>query len=94
LPPANVDLSWAKIQSGLILLLILAREPNGAADLREWRKLQQTFWVDQKKFYGLFDVAIGILQSMLVYPSKARNAINIALRQRPADIPQEQWTPN
>jgi len=69
-------------------------EPNGAADLREWRKLQKTFWVEQKKFYGLFDMAIGILQSMLVYPSKARNDIDIALCQRPADIPQEQWTPN
>jgi len=69
-------------------------EPNGAADLREWRKLQQTFRVEQKKFYGSFDMAIGILQSMLVYPSKARNGIDIALCQRPADIPQEQWTPN
>jgi hypothetical protein len=39
-------------------------------------------------------MAIGILQSILVYPSKARNDIDIALRQRPADIPQEQWTPN
>jgi len=24
-------------------------EPNGVADLRKWRKLQQTFWVEQKK---------------------------------------------
>jgi hypothetical protein len=38
-------------------------EPNGAADLREWRKLQQTFWVEQKKFYGSFDTAIGALQT-------------------------------
>ena len=39
-------------------------------------------------------MAIGILRSMLVYPSKARNDINIALCQRPVDIPQEQWTLN
>jgi hypothetical protein len=82
------------MQSGLILPLDPGPEPIGAVDLREWRKLQQTFWVEQKKFYGSFDTAIGILQSMLVYPSKARNDINIALPQRPADIPQEQWTPN
>jgi hypothetical protein len=50
--------------------------------------------VEQKKFYGSFETAIGILQSMLVYPSKARNDIDIALRQRPADVPQEQWTLN
>jgi hypothetical protein len=31
---------------------------------------------------------------MLVYPSKVRNDIDIALCQRPADIPLEQWTPN
>jgi hypothetical protein len=27
-------------------------EPIAAADLREWRKLYQAFWVEQKKFYG------------------------------------------
>lgn len=69
-------------------------EPVGAADLREWRKLQQTFWIEQKKFYASFDTAIGILQSMLTYPSKARNDIDIALRQPPVDIAQAEWTPD
>jgi hypothetical protein len=46
-------------------------EPPGVVDAREWRKLYQTFWVEQKKFYAFFDTAIGILQSMLINPSKA-----------------------
>jgi hypothetical protein len=41
-------------------------EPVTAVDLREWRKLHQIFWIEQKKFYASFDTAIGILQSMLV----------------------------
>jgi hypothetical protein len=69
-------------------------EPVTAVDLREWRKLHQTFWIEQKKFYASFDTAIGILQSMLVYPSKARNDIDIALRQRSADINEAEWTPD
>jgi hypothetical protein len=69
-------------------------EPITAVDQREWRKLHQTFWIEQKKFYASFDMAIGILQSMLVYPSKARNDIDIALRQRPADIIEVEWTPD
>jgi hypothetical protein len=36
-------------------------EPVGAMDLREWRKLQQTFWVKPKKFYGSLDTAIAII---------------------------------
>ena len=68
-------------------------EPITAVDLREWRKLSQTFWIEQKKCYASFDTAIGILQSMLVYPSKARNDIDIALRQCPADIIEAEWTP-
>ena len=63
-------------------------------DAREWRKLYQIFWVEQKKFYASFDTAIGILQSMLIYPSKARNDIDIAICQRPAEIPQAEWTPD
>jgi hypothetical protein len=63
-------------------------------DAREWRRLNQTFWVEQKKFYASFDTAIGILQSMLIYPGKARNDIDIALCQHPADIPQVEWTPD
>jgi hypothetical protein len=31
---------------------------------------------------------------MLIYPSKARNDIDIAICQQPADIPQEEWTPD
>lgn len=69
-------------------------EPHSATDLREWRKLQQTYWIERKKFYGSFDTAIGILQSMLVYPSKARNDIDVALRQRPADVEETDWTPD
>jgi hypothetical protein len=69
-------------------------EPTNAVDLREWRKLYQSFWVEQKKFYGSFDTAIGILQSVLVYPSKARNDIDIAIRQRPVDINEAEWTPD
>jgi hypothetical protein len=69
-------------------------EPTNAVDLREWRKLYQSFWVEQKKFYGSFDTAIGILQSMLIYPSKARNDIDIAIRQRPVDINEAEWTPD
>jgi hypothetical protein len=61
-------------------------------DAREWRKLYQTFWVEQKKFYASFDITIGILQSMLIYPSKARNDIDIAMCQRPAEILQAEWT--
>jgi hypothetical protein len=61
---------------------------------REWRKLYQIFWVEQKKFYASFDTAIGILLSMLIYPSKARNDIDIAICQRPAEIPQAEWTPD
>jgi hypothetical protein len=68
-------------------------EPPGNVDAREWRKLYQTFWVEQKKFYASFDTAIGILQSMLIYPSKARNDTDIAICQRPAEIPQAEWTP-
>jgi hypothetical protein len=63
-------------------------------DAREWRKLYQTFWVEQKKFYASFDTAIGILPSMLIYPSKARNDIVIAICQQPAEIPQAEWTPH
>ena len=69
-------------------------EPPGVVDAREWRKLYQIFWVEQKKFYASFDTAIGILQSMLIYPSKARNDIDIAICQRPAEIPQAEWTPD
>jgi hypothetical protein len=69
-------------------------EPPGAADAREWRKLYQAYWVEQKKFYASFDTAIGILQSMLIYPSKARNDIDIAICQRPAEVPQAEWTPD
>ena len=69
-------------------------EPTAAVDLREWRKLYQSFWIEQKKFYGSFDTAIGILQSMLIYPSKARNNIDIALRQRPVDLGENEWTPD
>jgi hypothetical protein len=69
-------------------------EPPDAVDAREWRKLYQTFWVEQKKFYASFDTAIGILQSMLIYPSKAHNDIDIAICQRPAEIPQAEWTPD
>ncbi len=68
-------------------------EPITAVDLQEWRKLHQTFWVEQKKFYASFDTAIGILQSMLVY-SKVRNDIDIDLWQRPADIIEAEWTPD
>jgi hypothetical protein len=67
-------------------------EPPGIVDAREWRKLYQTFWVEQKKFYASFDTAIAILQSMLIYPSKARNDIDIAICQCPAEIPQAEWT--
>jgi hypothetical protein len=63
-------------------------------DAREWRKLYQAFWVEQKKFYASFDTAIGILQSMLIYPSKACNDIDIAICQCPAEIPQAEWTPD
>jgi hypothetical protein len=35
-----------------------------------------------------------LFKPKVVYPSKARNDIDIALCQRPDDIPQEQWTPN
>jgi len=69
-------------------------EPPGIVDAREWRKLYQTFWVEQKKFYASIDTAIGILQSMLIYPSKACNDIDIAICQRPAEIPQAEWTPD
>ena len=31
---------------------------------------------------------------MLIYPSKARNDIDIAICQRPAEIPQAEWTPD
>ena len=31
---------------------------------------------------------------MLIYPSKARNDIDIAICQRPAEVPQAQWTPD
>jgi hypothetical protein len=68
-------------------------EPVTAVDLWEWRKLHQTFWIEQKKFYASFDTAIGILQSMLVYPSKARNDIDIALCQCLADIIEAEWSP-
>jgi len=34
------------------------------------------------------------LQSMLIYPSKARNDIDIAICQQPAKIPQAEWTPD
>jgi hypothetical protein len=54
-------------------------ESPGVVDAREWRKLYQTFWVERKKFYASFDTAIGILQSMLIYPSKAHNDIDIAI---------------
>ena len=54
-------------------------EPPGAVDAREWRKLYHTFWVEQKKFYASFDTAIGILQSMLIHPSKAHRDIDIAI---------------
>jgi hypothetical protein len=63
-------------------------------DLREWRKLYQSFWIEQKKFYGSFVTAIGILQSMLIYPSKARNDINIALPQCLVDLNENEWTPD
>jgi hypothetical protein len=69
-------------------------EPRGVVDAREWRKLYQTFWVEQKKFNASFDTAIGILQSMLIYPSKARNDIDIAICQCPAEIPQAEWMPD
>jgi hypothetical protein len=69
-------------------------EPTTAVDLREWRKLYQSFWIEQKKFYGSFDTAIGILQSMLVYPSKARNDIDIALCQHPVCLDENEWTPD
>ena len=69
-------------------------EPPGVVDAREWRKLYQIFWVEQKKFYASFDTAIGILQSMLIYPSKARNDIDIVICQQPAEIPQAEWTPD
>jgi hypothetical protein len=29
-------------------------KPRGVVDAREWRKLYQTFWVEQKKFYAFF----------------------------------------
>jgi hypothetical protein len=48
----------------------------------------------RKTFYASFDTAIGILQSMLIYPSKARNDIDIAICQRPAETPQAEWTPD
>jgi hypothetical protein len=69
-------------------------EPLGIMDAREWRKLNQTFWIEQKKFYASFDTAIGTLQSMLIYPSKARNDIDIALCQHPTEVAQVEWTPN
>jgi hypothetical protein len=31
---------------------------------------------------------------MLVYPSKARNDIDIAIRQRSANVAQNEWTPS
>jgi hypothetical protein len=69
-------------------------EPVTAVDLREWRKLYQIFWIEQKKFYASFDTAIGILQSIVVYPSKARNDIDIVLCQRPANIIEAEWNPD
>jgi hypothetical protein len=66
-------------------------EPVTAVDLREWRKWDQKFWIEHKKFYASFDTAICILQSMLIYPSKGRNDIDIALHQCPADITEAEF---
>jgi hypothetical protein len=52
------------------------------------------FWFEQKKFYGSFYKAIGILQSMLIFPSKARNNVVIALHKWPTDFVQADWTPD
>lgn len=68
--------------------------------LREWQKLAQTFYSDQKRFYGDFDKAIGILQSMFAYGSKVRHDIDDALDTIPPPIPPatvyppDQWTPD
>jgi hypothetical protein len=92
--PVNVDFVLDNNAIAINTPINPGPEPPGTVDAREWRKLYQTFWIEQKKFYASFDTAIGILQSMLIYPSKARNDIDIAICQRPAEIPQAEWTPD
>jgi hypothetical protein len=90
----NVDSSLTRKAIAINTPINPRPEPPGAVDARKWRKLYQAFWVEQKKFYASFDTAIGILQSMLIYPSEARNDIDVAICQRSAEIPQAEWTPD
>ena len=74
-------------------------QPQGTSTaIREWQKLYQTFQADSRKFYGDFDKAIGILQSMFVYGSKVRHDVDDALDTLPLTVPPaiavtlEEWT--
>ena len=67
-------------------------EVRDAAATRTWTSNNFKYWDACKKLNSSFDSAIGVLQSIFRFGSRARNDVETALTNRPADINENDWT--